>query len=61
MLAKTPPHKLGFTWAGPKRIVKAKYEQVFEVEEIVLGTRECVHAIRIIPYRDNMRDTDVSD
>lgn len=40
--------------------MEEKSEQLFEVEDIVIGTRECVNDIIIILYRDNMRDTDVS-
>ena len=47
-------HKLSLMWLGPRRIVDVKSELVYEVEDIIHGKREVVHARRLLLYRADM-------
>ena len=58
--AKTGGHKLAFKWAGVRRVVEAKSALVFVVEDLESGSREIVHARRLILYRANMDGKDVN-
>ena len=47
-------HKLRFLWRGPRRIVAVRSDWVYEVENIIDGKREIVHARRMHLYRADM-------
>lgn len=49
--------KLALRWRGPRRIVKAQNDYVFQVEDLLNGTVEDVHACRLKYYRDGSLDT----
>lgn len=47
-------HKLNFKWTGPRRVITAKSELVFEVEDLLQRKSEAVHARHRILYLANM-------
>ena len=47
-------HKLQFKWMGPRRVLQATSNQVFEVEDLITGKKEVVHARRLQLYRSDM-------
>ncbi len=53
-------HKLQFTWRGPRRVTSAKSNWVFEVEDLLSGKRELVHAQRLRLYRSDMEGKEVA-
>ena len=57
--AKAPGHKMKFMWVGPRRITACKSEWVYEVEHLLKGSRETVHAKRMFLYRAGMDGKEV--
>lgn len=53
-------HKMSFRWVGPRRVVRALGELVYEVEDLLKGERTTVHAARLLPYRAALRGEEVS-
>jgi len=58
--AQNKGHKLSYRWIGPRRITKILGELVYEVENMVTGKIEAVHATRIQLYRSSAEGTEVS-
>ena len=58
--ARPEAHKLQFLWCGPRRVKDVKSEWVYEVENILTGKREVVHARRLNHYRADMDGTQLS-
>ena len=56
LIRKVTPsgHKLRFFWRGPRRIVAVRSDWVYEIENIIDGKREIVHARRMHLYRAEM-------
>ena len=52
-------YKLRFVWTGPRRITNVRSDWVFEVENILSGKKEVVHARRLILYRADMDGKEV--
>ena len=53
-------HKLKFQWRGPRRVTKCTSKWTYEVENLLHGKREIVHARRILPYRSSLGGTPAS-
>ena len=49
---KDDGHKLRVTWQGPRRIIRAVSELVFECEDLISGSRSLIHANRLKRYSD---------
>ena len=58
--AQDKGHKQTFRWLGPRRVVKIVGELVYDIENIVTGDVERVHAARLITYRANKENEPVS-
>ena len=58
--SNTGRHKLAFVWQGPQRVTAAKSELVYEVESLVSGKVEIVHARRLRLYRAGMDGKEVA-
>ena len=54
-------HKLAFRWTGPRVILRSINQVVYEVKSLKNGTTEQVHAVILLPYRDDLRGTPASD
>lgn len=54
-------HKLKFLWIGPRRVTAAKSGLVFEVEYLLKGQRNVVHAQRLQLYRADMDGKEVEE
>ena len=54
-------HKLSFRWKGPRRITRAIGDTVYEVENLLSGQLETVHASRMILYRDDLNGKELSE
>lgn len=48
-------HKLQLEWRGPRRVTKTLSKWTCEVENLLHGTREVVHARRMLPYRTGLQ------
>lgn len=59
--ATASAHKLGFKWIGPRRIREVKSELVFEVEDLLHGKTETVHARRLLLYRADLDGENVHE
>ena len=53
-------HKLTFRWVGPRRIVEAINSVVFKVKNLTGDKIEQVHASRLLPYRETLRNGEAS-
>ena len=53
-------HKLQFLWMGPKRVVRTVSKWVFEVEGLIDQKRELVHARRLLWYRADRENKELS-
>ena len=58
--AQDEGHNQTFRWLGPRRVVNIVGELVYDIENIVTGDVERVHAARLITYRANKEDEPVS-
>ena len=58
--AQDKGHKQTFRWLGPRRVVNIVGELVYDIEKIVTGDVERVHAARLITYRANKENEPVS-
>lgn len=56
---KKPPHKLSFTWCGPRRVVTVKSPAVCVVQDLVTNKSETVHVARMKKYCGALDDTEV--
>ena len=54
-------HKLSFHWKGPRRVIRSTGPKTFEVENIITGKKEIVHICRLIKYRTNMENQELSE
>lgn len=52
--AQKKGHKLQFVWRGPRRIVAVNSGWVYQVEDLVNGRKETVHASRLVLYRSGL-------
>lgn len=59
--AQDKVHNLCFKGLGPKRMTKIVNNMVYEVSSIMDGTVEKVHAARLILYRPDLENSEVSD
>lgn len=53
-------HKLDLPWKGPRRVINALSDWIYEVENILTGTREHTHARRLTIYRAGLEGVDLS-
>ena len=53
-------HKLQFLWKEPRRVTRAVSKWVFEVEGLIGRKRELVHARRLILYRADRENRELS-
>lgn len=51
--AQKSGHKLTFRWRGPRRIARVIHPVVYEVEDLVDGNVEQVHASRLLLYKES--------
>lgn len=58
--AQKKGHKLQFVWKGPRRISRVKSKWVFEVEDLIEKKLETVHARRLMWYRADREDSEIS-
>ena len=57
--AKPGVHKISFAWVGPRRVISAKSALIFEVEDLLDGKKELVHARRLVLYCANTDGSDI--
>ena len=53
-------HKMQFLWKGPRKVTRAVSKWVFEVEGLIGQKRELVHARRLIRYRADRENRELS-
>ena len=53
-------NKLTFRWRGPRRVVRAIHPVLYEVEDLVSGKAEQVHASRLLLYKESTRGKEAS-
>ena len=58
--AQRKRHKLRFVWRGPRRIVKILSQWVYEVEYLLERKKETVHGRRLMWYRADREDLEIS-
>lgn len=59
--AKKPPHKLSFTWTGPRRVVAVKSPAVCIVQDLLTNKEETVHVARMRKYCGSLDNVEIPE
>ncbi len=52
-------YKLPFNYVGPRKIISVKSNWGYDVNDLVSGKQETIHASRLTPYRADGKGTDI--